>query len=188
MASVPGAHAGGISFETSQISSAVSHRVRRRHAVYDGGQIGGNGLPRFGSLSGVLSLLFVDIDRFKAYNDTYGHQAGANTLAAVARCITDNIWRPTDSAARYGGEEFIVVLPDTSAFGASVVAEKIRSAISACQIEHAGSEYGCVTASIGTVSRKPQTHDDLTAVIKAADEAMYDAKATGRNKVSTAPA
>jgi diguanylate cyclase (GGDEF)-like protein len=136
---------------------------------------------------GVLSLLFVDIDRFKAYNDTYGHQAGDDTLAAVARCIADNIRRPTDSAARYGGEEFIVVLPDTSALGASLIAEKIRSAISACQIEHAGSEFGCVTASIGTVSREPQTDDNLTAVIKAADEALYNAKATGRNKVSTAP-
>ena len=135
----------------------------------------------------VLSLLFVDIDRFKAYNDTYGHQAGDDTLAAVARCIADNIRRPADSAARYGGEEFIVVLPDTSALGASLIAEKIRSAISACHIEHAGSEYGCVTASIGTVSREPQTDDDLTAVIKAADEALYNAKATGRNKVSTAP-
>ena len=135
----------------------------------------------------VLSLLFVDIDRFKSYNDTYGHQAGDDTLAAVARCITDNIRRPADSAARYGGEEFIVVLPDTAAPGASLIAEKIRSAISACQIEHAGSEYGCVTASIGAVSREPQPDDDLTAVIKAADEALYNAKASGRNKVSTAP-
>jgi diguanylate cyclase (GGDEF)-like protein len=133
---------------------------------------------------GVLSLLFVDIDRFKAYNDTYGHQAGDDTLAVVARCIVDNIRRPTDSAGRYGGEEFIVVLPDTSALGAAQIAEKIRSAICACQIEHAGSEYGCVTASIGAVSREPQIDDDLTAVIKAADEALYNAKATGRNKVS----
>ena len=136
----------------------------------------------------VLSLLFVDIDRFKAYNDTYGHQAGDETLAAVARCIADNIRRPADSAARYGGEEFIVVLPDTSAHGASLIAEKIRSAISACQIEHAGSEYGRVTASIGTVSREPKMDDDLTKVIKAADEALYSAKASGRNTVSSAQA
>jgi len=136
----------------------------------------------------VLSLLFVDIDRFKAYNDTYGHQAGDDTLATVARCIADNIRRPTDSAARYGGEEFIVVLPDTSALGASRIAEKIRSAISACQIEHTGSEFGCVTASFGAVSREPKAGDELTTVIKAADEALYNAKATGRNKVSTAPA
>ena len=134
----------------------------------------------------VLSLLFVDIDRFKGYNDTYGHQAGDDTLAAVARCIADNIRRPADSAARYGGEEFIVVLPDTSAAGASLIAEKIRSAICACRIEHAGSEFGCVTASIGAVSREPQVDDDVTTVIKAADEALYNAKATGRNKVSIA--
>src|ERR1700681_3148558 len=90
------------------------------------------------------------------------------------------------SAARYGGEEFIVVLPETSAAGASLIAEKIRSAICACQNENAGSEYGCVTASIGAVSRGPQMDDDLTTVIKAADEALYNAKAPGRNKGSTA--
>jgi diguanylate cyclase (GGDEF)-like protein len=80
------------------------------------------------------------------------------------------------------------VLPDTSALGASLIAEKNRSAICACHVEHAGSEYGCVTASIGAVSREPQMDDDLTTVIKAADEALYNAKATGRNKVSTAEA
>jgi diguanylate cyclase (GGDEF)-like protein len=61
----------------------------------------------------VFSLLFVDVDRFKAYNDTYGHQAGDDALAAVARCIGENIRRPADTAARYGGEEFVVLLPDT---------------------------------------------------------------------------
>lgn len=132
----------------------------------------------------VFSLLFIDIDRFKAYNDTYGHQAGDDALAAVARCIGDHIRRPADSAARYGGEEFIVVLPDTPASGATGIAEKIRSAISELGIEHAGSEYGRVTASIGTASWDPEQDSDVTAVIKAADEALYDAKATGRNKVS----
>ncbi|MGY6163486.1 sensor domain-containing diguanylate cyclase [Paraburkholderia strydomiana] len=132
----------------------------------------------------VVSLLFVDIDRFKAYNDTYGHQAGDDALAAVARCITNCIRRPADTAARYGGEEFIVVLPDTPTEGASEIAERIRSAISDCGIEHAGSEYGRVTASIGAVSCEPRHDDEVTAVIKAADEALYDAKATGRNKVS----
>lgn len=131
----------------------------------------------------VVSLLFVDIDRFKAYNDTYGHQAGDDALAAVARCITDSIRRPADTAARYGGEEFIVVLPNTPAAGAAEIAEKIRRAISGCGIEHAGSEHGCVTASIGAVSCTPQS-DDVSAAIKAADEALYNAKATGRNRVS----
>ncbi|CAE6827257.1 hypothetical protein R69749_05375 [Paraburkholderia domus] len=132
----------------------------------------------------VMSLLFVDIDRFKAYNDTYGHQAGDDALAAVARCVSESIRRPADTAARYGGEEFVVVLPDTAASGASEIAERIRNAICECAIEHAGSEYGRVTASIGVVSRVPLTKDDLTAAIKAADEALYNAKATGRNRVS----
>ncbi|MFM0388838.1 sensor domain-containing diguanylate cyclase [Paraburkholderia dipogonis] len=132
----------------------------------------------------MMSLLFIDLDRFKAYNDTYGHQAGDDALAAVARCINGNIRRPTDTAARYGGEEFVVILPETPASGASEIAERIRNAICECGIEHAGSEYGRVTASIGTVSRVPQTDDDLTAVIRAADEALYNAKATGRNRVA----
>jgi len=133
----------------------------------------------------VFSLLFVDIDRFKAYNDTYGHQAGDETLAAVAQCIVGSIRRPGDSAARYGGEEFVVVLPDTPAAGASLIAEKIRSAISELAIEHAGSEYGRVTASIGTASWTPEQDEDVTTMIKAADEALYNAKATGRNKVAS---
>ncbi|WP_087048589.1 sensor domain-containing diguanylate cyclase [Caballeronia ptereochthonis] len=135
--------------------------------------------------SSVFSLLFVDIDRFKAYNDTYGHQAGDDALAAVARCIGDCIRRPADSAARYGGEEFVVVLPDTPPAGAARIAEKIRTAISELAIEHAASEYGRVTASIGAASWAPgRDGGDVTTVIKAADEALYNAKATGRNKVS----
>jgi len=133
----------------------------------------------------VLSLLFVDIDHFKTYNDTYGHQAGDDTLSAVARCIVESLRRPTDAAARYGGEEFVVVLPDTPQGGALLVAERIRSAISELAIEHAGSEFGRVTASIGSASCTPQEDTDITTVIKAADEALYNAKATGRNKVST---
>lgn len=132
----------------------------------------------------VMSLLFVDIDQFKAYNDIYGHQAGDDALATVARCITDSIRRPADTAARYGGEEFIVVLPDTPAAGASVIAEKIRAAICECSIKHEGREHGCVTASIGAASCKPSSDDDVAAVIRAADEALYNAKATGRNRVS----
>lgn len=132
----------------------------------------------------MFSLLFVDIDRFKAYNDTYGHLAGDDALATVARCIGDNIRRPMDSAARYGGEEFVVVLPDTPPAGAAQIAEQIREAISELAIEHAGSEYGRVTASIGMASWEPEQDDDVSAVIRAADEALYNAKATGRNRVS----
>lgn len=136
----------------------------------------------------VFSLLFVDIDRFKAYNDTYGHQAGDDALAAVARCIGDSIRRPGDTAARYGGEEFIVVLPDTSAPGALVIAEKIRTAIGELAIEHACSEFGRVTASIGAASWTPERNDAVSELIRAADEALYTAKAAGRNTVSISPA
>ncbi|WP_175909478.1 sensor domain-containing diguanylate cyclase [Burkholderia sp. BCC1640] len=131
----------------------------------------------------VFSLLFVDVDRFKAYNDTYGHQAGDDALAAVARCIGDNIRRPADTAARYGGEEFVVLLPDTSEPGAAQIAERIRAAIDGLPLEHAGSEHGHVTASIGLAIWTPEHDAEADAVIKAADEALYYAKATGRNKV-----
>jgi len=131
-----------------------------------------------------FSLLFVDVDRFKAYNDTYGHQAGDDALAAVARCIGENIRRPGDIAARYGGEEFVVLLPDTAMTGAQKVAEKIRTAISGLAIEHAGSEYGRVTASIGMASWTPEQDGEANGVIRAADEALYTAKATGRNRIA----
>ncbi|HDR9512013.1 diguanylate cyclase [Burkholderia cepacia] len=132
----------------------------------------------------VFSLLFVDVDRFKAYNDTYGHQAGDDALAAVARCIGENIRQSGDTAARYGGEEFVVLLPDTPETGAAEIAERIRAAIDELGLEHAGSEYGRITASIGLASWIPDQDGEPSAVIKAADEALYDAKATGRNKVS----
>ncbi|MCW3609118.1 sensor domain-containing diguanylate cyclase [Burkholderia cenocepacia] len=133
----------------------------------------------------VFSLLFVDVDRFKAYNDTYGHQAGDDALAAVARCIGEAIRRPMDVAARYGGEEFVVLLPDTPENGAAQIAERIRLAINQLELEHAGSEYGRVTASIGLASWTPEQDAVPAAVIKAADEALYYAKATGRNKISS---
>jgi len=138
--------------------------------------------------NGVFSLLFVDIDCFKAYNDKYGHQAGDDALTAVARCIGENIRRPADSAARYGGEEFVVVLPDTAPDGAAAIAEKIRTAISDLAIEHAGSEFGHVTASIGAAAWTPAHDGDVGAVIRAADQALYNAKATGRNRTVLASA
>ncbi|RQR47257.1 diguanylate cyclase [Burkholderia sp. Bp9126] len=131
----------------------------------------------------VFSLLFVDVDHFKTYNDTYGHQAGDNALAAVARCIGETIRRPGDCAARYGGEEFVVLLPDTPLTGAALVAEKIRTAITELAIEHANSEFGRVTTSIGLASWAPEQDGEVSAIVKAADEALYNAKATGRNKI-----
>jgi diguanylate cyclase (GGDEF)-like protein len=136
---------------------------------------------RTGSL---LSLLFVDIDHFKAYNDTYGHQAGDTTLVAVARSIEAVAQRPGDCVGRYGGEEFIVVLPETDAAGAAVVGEKVRAAIGALGIEHRGSDFGYVTVSIGATTWQPDHDTDVTVVIRTADEALYTAKAAGRNTMA----
>lgn len=130
-----------------------------------------------------FSLLFVDIDWFKAYNDTYGHQAGDAVLATVAKCISDNIRRPADSAARYGGEEFIVVMPDTTLDGGAFIAENIRQAIEQLALPHAGSEFGCITVSIGCAAWVPARGLDIPKVLRLADEALYSAKMTGRNKV-----
>lgn len=130
-----------------------------------------------------LSILFVDIDYFKAYNDAYGHQSGDDALAAVARCISGNIRRPGDSAARYGGEEFVIVLPSTTGPGALGVAETIRHEVAALGIEHAASAQGRITVSIGVATWQGKKADTVESVVKAADEALYTAKAAGRNTV-----
>jgi diguanylate cyclase (GGDEF)-like protein len=133
-----------------------------------------------------LSVLFVDLDRFKAYNDRYGHQAGDDVLAAVGRCLADHVRRPGDLAARYGGEEFVLVLPDTDSMGAMSIAESVRKAVAELAIEHAGSEQGRVTISVGAASWQGLVADSVSSVVKAADEALYRAKAIGRNRVSAA--
>ncbi|WP_239482937.1 diguanylate cyclase [Paraburkholderia sp. C35] len=132
---------------------------------------------------GVMSLLFIDLDFFKAYNDSQGHQAGDDALAAVARCIRDTIRRPGDSAARYGGEEFVVVLPDTDEAGALMIAEAIRGRISDLAIRHATSPYGCVTASVGVACSRARRSDGTQSIVGAADGALYQAKHSGRNRV-----
>jgi diguanylate cyclase (GGDEF)-like protein len=133
-----------------------------------------------------LAILFVDIDRFKIYNDTYGHQAGDDALTAVAQAIARSSQRPGDIAARFGGEEFVVVLPETDSLGAALVAAAIHSAVSALAIEHSGSEYGVVTVSIGVACTETENAADALALIKAADQAVYRAKASGRNQTSVA--
>jgi diguanylate cyclase (GGDEF)-like protein len=133
-----------------------------------------------------LSLLFVDIDQFKAYNDYYGHQAGDEVLRAVAQCVALCVRRPADQVARYGGEEFVVTLPDTDATGAANVAETIRQAVFDLSIEHAQSRYGCVTVSIGVVTSQGRAVHDGAILVKMADSALYEAKSTGRNRVCEA--
>lgn len=131
-----------------------------------------------------LSVLMIDIDRFKAYNDTYGHLAGDDCLRAVGRCLDKSVKRAADLVARYGGEEFVVLLPNTDENGAAIVAEEFSRLLVDQNISHAGSEFGRVTASIGisTVTGKG-LHFGSARILSEADGALYEAKENGRNQV-----
>ncbi|MBX9710764.1 MAG: sensor domain-containing diguanylate cyclase [Xanthobacteraceae bacterium] len=130
-----------------------------------------------------MSMLMIDVDHFKPYNDTYGHQAGDEVLIAVAEAIKGAVRRPDDVAARYGGEEFAVLLPDTNEAGASQIAATIGASIRRLRIEHAGSEYRLVTVSIGVATAMPHTGMTRSGLIRCADTALYRAKEDGRNRV-----
>lgn len=131
-----------------------------------------------------LSLLMIDVDHFKEYNDRYGHPSGDGVLAAIAQAI-DGVVRPADVPARYGGEEFAVILPSTGAADAARVAERLRAAIEALGVPHGGNEAGVVTVSIGIACIAPLRSDVVAParLITAADDALYDAKHLGRNRV-----
>jgi diguanylate cyclase (GGDEF)-like protein len=131
-----------------------------------------------------LSLLMLDIDSFKSYNDLYGHQQGDDCLKRVASALGELLKRPRDLPARYGGEEFAVILPATDPRGAARVAETVRAGIEALKIPHAkqaGTEI--VTTSIGVSGTFSCETDEPSSLISRADEALYRAKQTGRNRV-----
>ena len=129
-----------------------------------------------------LSLLMIDVDYFKLYNDSHGHQRGDECLRAIAHRIAETLWRETDFAARYGGEEFTVVMPNTPLSGAMLIAERLRNAIEELNIEHAASlAAGVVTLSIGGVVGRGRDLDP-ERLIAAADAALYCAKRSGRNR------
>ena len=129
-----------------------------------------------------LSVLFCDIDHFKRYNDTYGHQAGDECLKQVADKLKDSIKRPTDLAARYGGEEFVLVLPNTNGQSAMHVAQRIKNNIRKLKIPHAQSDFDrYLTLSIGISCVFPNHNQSAELLVKTADEALYEAKAKGRN-------
>ncbi|WP_421859041.1 PleD family two-component system response regulator [Oricola sp.] len=130
-----------------------------------------------------LSLLITDIDRFKLVNDTYGHDAGDDILREFARRIRINV-RGMDLACRYGGEEFVIVMPDTLPHVAMEVAERLREQIEAVgfKIENGARNVG-VTVSIGVTSLDAAENDSAKALLKRADEALYEAKGAGRNRV-----
>ena len=135
-----------------------------------------------------LSLLMVDADCFKAYNDTFGHIAGDEALTALARCLENDLRRPGDVAARYGGEEFAVILPGTDALGAAQVSETIREDVLGLRMAHPGSPVGVLSVSIGSASLKPREGGCPADLVAAADAALYASKAGGRNSVMTAGA
>ena len=128
-----------------------------------------------------LSILMIDVDEFKKFNDTYGHQEGDACLQAVARCIDDRARRPGDLAARYGGEEFALILPSTDAPGAAFLGEALRQAIRDLGIPHAAGSQQVVTVSIGIASVVPRKADGSDALLRAADAALYEAKLAGRD-------
>ncbi len=130
-----------------------------------------------------LSLLLIDVDHFKSFNDRYGHQRGDTTLVAVARAVVDSMRRASDLAARFGGEEFAVILPDTDEDGAMRIAETVLHAARSLEIEHEESSFGIVTLSIGVASMNPERGGELSALIGRADQALYSAKQKGRDRI-----
>ena len=130
-----------------------------------------------------LSLVMIDVDRFKRFNDVYGHMGGDDCLRALARTIIVTMKRPSDTAARYGGEEFALILPMTDLAGAAVVAEQLRSAVQDLRIPHVGSEHSVVTLSMGIALWRPGTADLSEQLLEAADQQLYRAKGSGRNRI-----
>ncbi|WKA29570.1 GGDEF domain-containing protein [Bradyrhizobium roseum] len=124
-----------------------------------------------------IAVLMIDADRFKAYNDTYGHQAGDQVLVGIAICISDSVQRSGDCPARFGGEEFAVLLPGLSAIEAFAIAETIR-----LKVEQWSEDPGVTTVSIGVASMTPTATSNWPDLIEAADRALYAAKANGRNQ------
>ena len=145
-----------------------------------------NELKRAKREKSILSLIMIDIDNFKEYNDTYGHQQGDECLKEVASVLDENAKRAADFAARYGGEEFAVILPDTAEDGALKIAEDIRKEIIDLKMEHQNSPIADhVTISLGVSSIKAAKKIDqelINSFIDKADQALYQAKENGKNK------
>ena len=131
-----------------------------------------------------LSLIMLDIDHFKRFNDCYGHVNGDECLQQVAQVMFNSAGRPADLVARYGGEEFVCILPETNSRGAVAIAEKIRRGIIAQAIPHKGSPVAdCVTASLGVVTTQCTESGSIVDLVARVDEQLYRAKDAGRNRV-----
>jgi two-component system chemotaxis family response regulator WspR len=133
-----------------------------------------------------LSILMIDVDSFKRYNDTYGHLAGDEVLKGIATAMQKSFIRPTDLTARFGGEEFVVVLPATPPASLPALGEKLRRNVEDLRIPHSASTAGeFVTISIGGATRIPQMADPFLSLMETADAALYEAKESGKNRVVT---
>jgi diguanylate cyclase (GGDEF)-like protein len=133
-----------------------------------------------------LSLLVIDIDYFKDFNDRYGHQRGDECIQEVAGVLRAAAHRPADLACRYGGEEFTVVLAETDAAGALAVAEAIRTAVASLRIPNEAAPLGIITVSIGAGTRTGDEYSRAAELIAACDRALYEAKDAGRNRTTSA--
>lgn len=133
-----------------------------------------------------LSLLLIDVDHFKLYNDLYGHLAGDACLQRIATAIQERLRRPPDMLARFGGEEFVIILPNTPVSGAETMSQSVLNAIAECAIPHTGSPYGTVTVSLGCATMFATLDNGTRDLLKAADDAMYRAKTNGRNQIQMA--
>ncbi len=134
-----------------------------------------------------LAVILVDIDYFKTYNDNYGHQRGDETLTQVATSLSTVLNRPADLVARYGGEEFVVVLPETTVTGAKLIAESLRQAVEKLDIAHEFTSGDArVTVSLGVAGTRPTAERASSRLIEVADQALYEAKRQGRNRVVVA--
>jgi diguanylate cyclase (GGDEF)-like protein/PAS domain S-box-containing protein len=132
-----------------------------------------------------LSLIMLDIDHFKFYNDTYGHLAGDECLKAVAKALSSSIKRGSDVVARYGGEEFAIILTETDLEGAKIVGERIRAKVEAMAIPHIASKvHSVVTCSVGVAAVMPNPLSKPDTLISKSDNALYESKRSGRNRVS----
>jgi diguanylate cyclase (GGDEF)-like protein len=133
-----------------------------------------------------LSLVMIDIDYFKLFNDTYGHAMGDHCLKEVAWTLKDALRRPGDIIARYGGEEFAVLLPATNDEGAAILANNMREEVAALKIPHSASEISnFITVSMGVATVPPDSGKTSSEdLLKAADRALYQSKKNGRNRVT----
>lgn len=160
---------------TDSLTGLANRRAFDRELAREAARASRSGTP--------LSLLLIDLDHFKAFNDNYGHPQGDSCLREVAQCISQSLRRATDIGARYGGEEFAIILPGTGMAGAMKVAADVRSRLDSLAIAHVASPSGVVTMSIGITSGNAPSGP--AAMLSEADEALYRAKAGGRNLTQT---